>query len=162
MSRKMLAAIRTAPSGFAAAQPVEVEDRERAEDHESGDGVDDVAVGDRDEDRDDPERDQGQQRPEQRAGPRREIAARRVAVRAERGDERCGGACRLPQRGRVGLGVVGDDGGDREPEQSPSPNRRPIASCSRPLGGGAVESEDHGEGADEQPSPVAPLRSRPR
>src|SRR3954462_5676832 len=35
--------------GAAAAQPVEVEDRECSEDPESGGGVDEVAVGDRDE-----------------------------------------------------------------------------------------------------------------
>jgi GAF domain-containing protein len=44
--------------GAGAAQPVEVKDRERAEDPQPGDGVDDVAVGDRDEDRNDPEPDQ--------------------------------------------------------------------------------------------------------
>src|SRR5690349_17056658 len=41
--------------GGAAAQAVEVEDRECAEDPESGDGVDEVAVGDRDGDGDDAE-----------------------------------------------------------------------------------------------------------
>src|SRR5919107_2881727 len=35
--------------GACSAKPIEVEDRERAEDSEAGDGVDDVAVGDRDE-----------------------------------------------------------------------------------------------------------------
>src|SRR5437763_7565345 len=78
------------------AQPVEVEDRERAEDAESRDGVDDVPVGDRDEDRDDPKRDQAEQRPEQRARPGGEVPARRVAVRATGGDERRGGSGRLP------------------------------------------------------------------
>src|SRR3954453_4442837 len=55
--------------GRAAAQAVEVEDRERAEDPESGDGVDEVAVGDRDEDRDEAEGDQAEQGPEQGACP---------------------------------------------------------------------------------------------
>src|SRR4051794_13060968 len=64
------------------AQPVEVEDRERAEDAESCGGVDDVAVGNRDEDRDDSERDQSEQRPGQRARPGGEVSARGVAVRA--------------------------------------------------------------------------------
>src|SRR5215207_3244747 len=86
--------------GGCAAQPIEVIDRERTEDRESADGVDDVAVGDRDEDRDDPERDQAQQRPEQRARPGGEVSARRVAVRATGRDERSGGAGRLPYSGR--------------------------------------------------------------
>ena len=43
---------------FGAAQAVEVEDRERAEDRQPGDAVDDVAVRDRDEQADDPEHDQ--------------------------------------------------------------------------------------------------------
>ena len=60
----------------AAAQAVEVEDREGAEDPEAGDGVDDVLVGDRHEDRDDPEGDQPQQCPEERASPRRKVSAR--------------------------------------------------------------------------------------
>src|SRR3954451_11766811 len=58
MSRKIAAAIGTAASGvLRAAQAVEVEDRERAEDPEPGDGVDEVAVGDRDAYRDDAEDD---------------------------------------------------------------------------------------------------------
>jgi hypothetical protein len=60
----MLAAITTALSAIRAAQPVEVEDRERAEDPESGDGVDEVAVADRDEDRADPDDDQAEQSPD--------------------------------------------------------------------------------------------------
>src|SRR3954449_10762987 len=104
-------------AGIGPPQPVEVEDRERAEDPEAGDGVDDVAVGDRDEQRDDPERDQRQQRPEQRARPRREVSARGVPVRPAGGHERRRGAGGLPQGGRVGLRVVGDDRRDREPEQ---------------------------------------------
>jgi hypothetical protein len=63
MSRKIPAAIGTASSGLLP-QAVEVEDRERAEDHESSDGVDDVLIGDRDEGRDEPESTQAQQRPE--------------------------------------------------------------------------------------------------
>jgi hypothetical protein len=55
--------------GVGAAQPVEVEDRVRAEDPDAGDRVDDVGAGDRDEDRDEPEPDQGEQRPEQDARP---------------------------------------------------------------------------------------------
>ena len=72
----MLAAMARRRPGRAA-QPVEVEDRVAAEDHESDDRVDDVAAGDRDEDRDDPEHDQGQQRPEQVA--HHEDRSRRVA-----------------------------------------------------------------------------------
>src|SRR3954451_3365512 len=68
--------------GGAAAQAVEVEDRERAEDPESGDRVDEVAVGDRDEDRNDAEDDQAEQGPEQGARPRGEVPARRIAVGA--------------------------------------------------------------------------------
>src|SRR3954465_8026235 len=74
--------------GACSAEPVEVEDREGAEDPEPCDGVDDVAVGDRDEDRDDAERDQAQQRPEQCARPRREGSARGVAVGAAGSAER--------------------------------------------------------------------------
>src|SRR3954451_10137075 len=93
-------------AGICSAQAVEVENRERTEDPEPGDGVDDVAVGDRDEDRDDPEREQAQQRPEQRARPRGKVSPSRVAVGAAGRDECRGGAGRLPQRGRVALGVV--------------------------------------------------------
>src|SRR3954454_19695464 len=114
--------------GGAAAQAVEVEDRERAEDPESGDRVDEVAVGDRYEDRDDAEDDQGEQGPEQSARPGREVSARRVAVGAAARDERRGGSGRLPQSGRVGVGVGGDDRGDRQATRRPSPNSSPIAS----------------------------------
>src|SRR4051812_44476207 len=65
-------------AGIGAAQAVGVEDRERPEDPETRDDIDDVAVGDRDEGRDDPEADQAQQRPEQRAGPRGKVSARGV------------------------------------------------------------------------------------
>src|SRR3954469_11470355 len=108
-------------AGICSAQAVEVEDRKRAEDPEAGDGVDDVAAGDGDEDRDDPEPDQAQQRPEQRARPRREVSARGVPVGATGSDERRGRAGRLPQGGRVVVGVVGDDGCHRQPEQQTQP-----------------------------------------
>src|SRR3954452_4415287 len=65
------------------------------------DGVDDVAVRDRDEDRDDPEPDQAQQRPEQRARPRGEVSARGVPIGATGGHECRGRAGRLPERGRI-------------------------------------------------------------
>src|SRR5437763_17182995 len=57
------------------AQPVEVEDRERAEDPEACDGVDDVAVRDRNEDRNDPGHDQTEQRPEQCTRPAGAVSA---------------------------------------------------------------------------------------
>ena len=55
----------------------------------------------------------------------REVPAGGVAVRAEGGDERRGGAGRLPQRGRVGVGVVGDQRRDREAEQQTEPEQQP-------------------------------------
>src|SRR3954462_12400616 len=74
MSRKIAAA---RGIGGAGAQAVEVEDRERAEDPESGDRVDEVAVGDRYEDRNDAEDDQAEQGPNR--GGAHEERARRVA-----------------------------------------------------------------------------------
>ena len=83
----------------------------------------------------------------------REVSARGVAVGAEGGDERRGGAGRLPESGRVGVGVVGDDGGDREAEQEPEPEQQPDRELLAALGGGDVESEDARERADEQHQP---------
>src|SRR3954454_17789898 len=100
--------------GARSAQSVEVIDRDPAEDGESGNGVDDLAVGDRDEDRDDPERDQAQQRPEQTTGPAGEISSRGVAIGAAGSDERRRAARGLPQSGRVGVAVVGEERGDRQ------------------------------------------------
>src|SRR3954463_10180621 len=142
-------------AGIGPPQPVEVEDRERAEDPESGDGVDDVAVGDRDEDRHDPERDQAQQRPEQRARQRREVTPGGVPVRATSGDERRGRSGRLPQRGGVGLGVVGDDRRDRESEQQAQPEEQADRQLLAALGGGGIESEQARERAEEQHQPGA-------
>jgi hypothetical protein len=71
-----------------AAQPLEVEGGEPAEDHESGERIDDVRARDRDEQRDDPEDDEGEQRPEQAARETRQVTARRPAEGAEGGDER--------------------------------------------------------------------------
>ena len=153
MSRKIPAAIGTRGVGGAAAQAVEVEDREDSEDHEAGDGVDDVLVGDRGEDHDDPEHDQAEQRPEERAGPRAEVSAGGVAVRAVGGDERRGGAGRLPQSGRVGAGVVGDGGGDREAEHEAEPEQQPDRELLAAPGGGDVESEDERDRGDEQHEP---------
>src|SRR3954453_2914855 len=83
--------------GAGSAQSVEVEDREGAEDPEACDGVDDVAVGDRDEDRDDPKPDQAEQQPDKGAGSGGEVFALGVAVRATGRDEGLGGSGRLPQ-----------------------------------------------------------------
>ena len=161
MSRKMLGRDRDGAGHVGAAQPVEVEDREAAEDHQPGDGVDDVGVGDGDEDADDPEHDQRQQRPEQRARPGGEVAPRRVAVRAEAGDERRGRA-RPPATAPLG----------RPWRRRSAPGRRrgraaarartaaPIASCSRPRRGD-VQAEDAGEGADEQDDPGAAAEVAP-
>ena len=112
-----------------------------------------MAVGDRDEDRDDPEADQAQQRPEQRAAPRAEVSARGVAVRTGGGDERRGGSRRLPESGRVGLGVVGDDGGDRESEHEAQPEQESDREFLAALGGGDIEPEDERDRADEQHQP---------
>src|SRR4051795_794546 len=75
-------------AGICSAQAVEVEDRERTENREPGDGVDDVAVGDRNEDRDDPEPDEAEQCPEKGARPRGEVSAGGVPICATGGDER--------------------------------------------------------------------------
>jgi hypothetical protein len=83
----------------------------------------------------------------------RRPSARGVAVGATGGDERRRGPSGLPQRGRVGLGVVGDDGGDREPEQQAQPEQQSDGELLAALGGGDVQSEDAGERADEQHQP---------
>ena len=108
-----------------AAQAVEVEDREAAEDHQPGDRVDQVRVRDRDEDPDQTEHDQREQRPEQRSRPRGEIAPGRVAVRAEPRDERRGRACGLPQR-RRGRSSRTRSGPDRtaSPSKQPEPEQQ--------------------------------------
>ena len=106
-----------------------------------------------------PEHDQGQERPEQRASPRAEVSARGVAVRAKSGDECRGRAGRLPQRGRIGARVVGDDGCDRETEQQAEPEHEPDRELLAAPGRGEVESEDGCERADEQqqPGPAAQI-----
>src|SRR5579862_6351237 len=96
------------------AQPVEVEDREGAEDGQPEYGIDDVGVRDRG---DDPEHDQRQQGPKQRPRPAREITAGGVAVGAEAGHEGRGGAGGLPEDRRLRLGVDGEYGADGDSEQ---------------------------------------------
>jgi hypothetical protein len=77
------------------------------------------------------------------------------AVRAERGDESRRGAGRLPQRRRIGVGVVGDDRRHREAEQQPQPEQED----DRQLVGAArhrdVEADDRAERADEEQQPSA-------
>ena len=51
-------------------------------------------------------------------------------------DEACAGARRLPQGGRVGLGVVGDDRRDGEPEQEAEPEQQSDGELLAALGGG--------------------------
>ena len=76
--------------------------------------------------------------------------ARRASVRASGRDERGCGSGRLPQDGRVGLGVVGDDGGDRESEQEAQPEQESGRDLFAALGGGDVESGDASERPDEE------------
>src|SRR5919106_1759654 len=61
------------------AQPLEIEQRQPGEDHETGDRVDQRAARDLNEHEHDPEEDQPDQRPEERTRERREVAPPRVA-----------------------------------------------------------------------------------
>src|SRR3954470_15638203 len=84
------------------------------------------------------------------ARPRGEVPARGVPVSATGGHERRGGASRLPERGRVVVGVVGDDGGHRQSEQETEPEQQADRELLVAFGGGDVETEDAGEGAEEE------------
>ena len=100
--------------------------------------------------------------PEQRARPRREVPASGVSVGAQRGDERRGGSGRLPQSGRVGIGVVGEDGADRESEQKAHPEQESDRELLEALGAAMLRPKMHANARMNSNSPVTPLRSRPR
>ena len=76
-----------------------------------------------------------------------------LRVSAGSGDERRRGAGRLPQSGRVRVGVVGDDGCHRQAEQEAKSEQESDRELLAALGRGDVEAEDAGERADEQQQP---------
>ena len=114
MSRKMLAAIRAALASPARVTRSKSTKVKAPKIPKACDREDDVDARHREEGGDDPERDQGDQRPDQAAGPTGVLSAGGVAVSSAQGrDGGCSGSRRMPEHGRVSLGVGGDERGDR-------------------------------------------------
>ena len=81
------------------------------------------------------------------------VADAALAAGATSRDERRGGSRGLPQSGWVGVGVVGDDGGDRQAEQEAQSEQESDRELFAAIGGGDVEADDACERADEQQQP---------
>jgi hypothetical protein len=105
------------PDVLGTPKPLEVDQRQAGEDHETGHCVDQGSARHLYEDKHDPEPDERDQPPAEGARERRQVPPSRVADGTDPRDELRRRSAGLPNRLRIRAQVVADGRGDGEPEE---------------------------------------------